>query len=164
MVNKIILLLLLSFPVNAHTFTGMIGFYDGLSHPVLGLDHFLAMVSVGVISAQIGGRAIWTLPSAFVFSMILGGFFGMGTEIFYSHLEKFISLQVELAIILSVIFLGIAILIEKKLSIKFIFIFIFIFGISHGIAHGIEIPWAANPFLFVFGFSVGTASLHLLGV
>ena len=32
----------------AHTFTGMVGFYDGLSHPVLGIDHFLAMVSVGL--------------------------------------------------------------------------------------------------------------------
>jgi urease accessory protein len=48
--------LLLLFPssVKAHTFTGMIGFYDGISHPVLGLDHFLAMVSVGIISALIG--------------------------------------------------------------------------------------------------------------
>ena len=46
--------------VHAHTFTGMVGFYDGLSHPVLGIDHFLAMVSVGIVSAQIGGRAIWT--------------------------------------------------------------------------------------------------------
>ena len=41
---------------HAHTFTGMVGFYDGLSHPVLGIDHFLAMVSVGIVSAQIGGR------------------------------------------------------------------------------------------------------------
>ena len=38
--------------VHAHTFTGMVGFYDGLSHPVLGIDHFLAMVSVGIVSAQ----------------------------------------------------------------------------------------------------------------
>ena len=44
--------------VHAHTFTGMVGFYDGLSHPVLGIDHFLALVSVGIVSAQIGGRAI----------------------------------------------------------------------------------------------------------
>ena len=49
--------------VHAHTFTGMVGFYDGLSHPVLGIDHFLAMVSVGIVSAQIGGRAIWTIPA-----------------------------------------------------------------------------------------------------
>ena len=40
----------------AHTFTGMVGFYDGLSHPVLGIDHFLAMVSVGIVTHQIGGK------------------------------------------------------------------------------------------------------------
>ena len=45
---------------NAHSFFSKEGFYDGISHPVLGLDHFLAMISVGILSAQIGGRAIWT--------------------------------------------------------------------------------------------------------
>ena len=25
---------------NAHSFTTMVGFYDGLTHPVLGFDHF----------------------------------------------------------------------------------------------------------------------------
>ena len=68
-------------PANAHTFTGMIGFYDGLSHPVLGTDHFLAMVSVGIVSAQIGGRAIWTVPSTFVGVMIIGGILGIAAEI-----------------------------------------------------------------------------------
>ncbi|MEO7385540.1 MAG: HupE/UreJ family protein, partial [Gammaproteobacteria bacterium] len=37
-------------------------FLAGLAHPVLGIDHFLAMISVGILSAQIGGRAIWTVP------------------------------------------------------------------------------------------------------
>ena len=59
----------------------MIGFYDGLSHPVLGMDHFLAMVSVGIISAQIGGKAIWSVPSTFVGVMIIGGIFGITAEI-----------------------------------------------------------------------------------
>ena len=44
-------------------------FLSGITHPVLGLDHFLAMVSVGLISAQIGGRAIWTVPATFVIVM-----------------------------------------------------------------------------------------------
>ena len=33
-----------------------------VSPPGAGPDHFLAMVSVGILSAQIGGRAIWTVP------------------------------------------------------------------------------------------------------
>ena len=75
------LFIVCSLPVSAHTFTGMIGFYDGLSHPVLGMDHFLAMVSVGIISAQVGGRAIWTIPTTFVGVMIIGGIFGITAEI-----------------------------------------------------------------------------------
>ena len=51
LLNKLFLFLVLfSYPVHAHTFTGMIGFYDGISHPVLGLDHFLAMVCVIILT------------------------------------------------------------------------------------------------------------------
>ena len=80
MQNKFLIFLIFiafSLPVNAHTFTGMIGFYDGLSHPVLGADHFLAMVCVGIVSAQIGGRAIWTMPATFVTVMIVGAILGI---------------------------------------------------------------------------------------
>ena len=43
------------------------GFLSGLLHPVLGYDHLLAMLCVGIISTQIGGKAIWTMPSTFTF-------------------------------------------------------------------------------------------------
>ena len=52
-------------------------FLGGITHPVLGFDHLLAMVSVGMISAQIGGRAIWTVPSTFVLVMFFGGLLGL---------------------------------------------------------------------------------------
>ena len=92
--------LLIFKPLYAHTFTGMNGFYDGLSHPVLGLDHFLAMVCVGVVSSQIGGRAIWTVPSLFVSFMILGGIAGLFIELFAITFSK----TIEWGIIFSVIF------------------------------------------------------------
>ena len=78
--NLFLLFLIFALPLQAHTFTGMVGYYDGLSHPVLGLDHFLAMVSVGIISAQIGGRAIWSVTSTFVSFMLLGGVLSMAAE------------------------------------------------------------------------------------
>ena len=165
MPNKIFLfLILLSFPVNAHTFTGMIGFYDGLSHPVLGIDHFLAMVSVGIVSAQIGGRAIWTVPSTFVLMMIIGGILGMVAEIFLLNITELFIVIVEIGIVLSVILLGLAIAIGRKLSLTIMMFFVSIFGLCHGAAHGMEMPWAANPILFALGFSSGTATLHLFGV
>tara|TARA_Y100000741_G_scaffold154399_1_gene116630 strand:+ start:55 stop:657 length:603 start_codon:yes stop_codon:yes gene_type:complete len=150
--------------VNAHTFTGMVGFYDGLSHPVLGIDHFLAMVSVGIVSAQIGGRAIWTIPATFVLMMIVGGIIGMLVEVFFFDLETLVFYVVEFGIVFSVILLGLAIAIERKISTNIIMIFISIFGMCHGLAHGMEMPWAVNPILFALGFASGTATLHLFGV
>ena len=173
------LLMLFAIPANAHTFTGMVGFYDGLSHPVLGMDHFLAMVSVGIISTQIGGKAIWTLPLTFVGVMVIGGIVGIVAEINKGLDDQVISLSeidsvnyftdyvyvlIEIGIILSVILLGLAIAINKKISGYLIFIFVGIFGFCHGTAHGLEMPWASNPILFALGFASGTATLHLFGV
>ena len=158
------LVLLTPSTLYAHTFTGMVGFYDGLSHPVLGLDHFLAMVSVGIISAQIGGRAIWTIPSTFVLMMVVGGIIGMIVELFFNNLEAPVFIVVEYGIVFSVILLGLAIAIEKKISNNIIMIFICLFGLCHGLAHGMEMPWAVNPILFALGFASGTATLHLFGV
>ena len=150
-------LLVYPLPVLAHNYTGMVGFYDGISHPVLGLDHFLAMISVGILSAQIGGKAIWTIPATFVFVMTIGGLGGFLLTI-NDHFF------IEVGIILSVILLGFGITIEKKIPIKLIIIFVGIFGLFHGAAHGVEMPKAANPLLFVIGFVCGTTTLHLFGV
>ena len=87
-VNSILLflsLVLYTSGAHAHTFTGMVGFYDGLSHPVLGIDHFLAMVSVGIVSAQIGGRAIWT---ADIFTRVPRRFKKRSTNCKYKVWEK----------------------------------------------------------------------------
>ena len=145
------------FPAIAHNFTGRVGFYDGISHPVLGFDHFLAMISVGIVSAQIGGKAIWTVPATFVVIMTIGGLFG-----FLLIIDEFFF--VEVGIIFSVILLGFGISIEKKIPTKLIMVFVGIFGLFHGTAHGIEVPAAANPLLFVLGFICGTTTLHIFGV
>jgi len=178
--NKLFFLIIfISLPLHAHTFTGMIGFYDGLSHPVLGMDHFLAMVSVGIVSAQIGGRAIWSVPAMFVTFMIIGGALGIGAEFekgfgdqsiytnqagTLNYFADYVYVIIELGIFLSVILLGAAIAIEKKLPVSITMIFVSLFGLCHGAAHGLEMPWAANPVLFALGFVAGTTTLHLFGV
>ena len=57
-----------SLPAWAHAVAG-----SGLLHPLTGADHAVAMMAVGAWSAQMGGRAIWTVPSAFVLFMAVGG-------------------------------------------------------------------------------------------
>ena len=48
---------------SAHTGAGVAGgFASGFLHPVLGWDHVVAMVAVGLWGAFLGMPAIWLLP------------------------------------------------------------------------------------------------------
>ncbi len=135
------------------------GFSAGISHPVLGLDHLLAMVSVGVISSQMADlgnkKAIWTVPTLFVIVMAIGGLMGMA---------NFGIIAVEIGIALSVIILGLAIAGGAKVNEWIIYAFVSLFAIFHGYAHGHEIPELASSWQYIAGFMLGTAGLHILGV
>lgn len=139
---------------HAHALSGS-GFSSGLLHPILGLDHLLAMVSVGILSAQLGGRAILTVPAAFVTCMIVGGILGI-SGIYWP--------MVELGITCSVIFLGIALAAHGSLPVWVGLGLAGFFGIFHGHAHGVEMPEVADPVLFTLGFVTGTIAMHLTGV
>jgi len=159
MMKKIFIALLgvLGFPglAAAHTFQGETGFLSGVFHPVLGFDHLLAMLSVGIVSAQMGGRAIWTVPLTFVTVMGLGGFLGM----------QGIPLPgVEYGIALSVLILGLAVARGKKMHTAAAHIGVAFFAVFHGHAHGAEMPAMASPLIFSTGFLLGTAAIHLAGV
>lgn len=130
-------------------------FLGGLTHPVLGLDHFLAMVSVGILSAQIGGRAIWTMPATFVLVMAFGGLLGY-IDIGLTAIEAGISI--------SVLALGVAIASDRKLPMSLVMTAVGFFAIFHGYAHGAEMPTVANSVTYAAGFLTGTAALHLFGV
>ena len=70
-------LLAMSISAQAHPgHLGDSGFTSGFAHPVSGLDHMMAMFAVGLWAAQLGGRATWIVPSAFVSLMTLGGALG----------------------------------------------------------------------------------------
>ena len=134
------------------------GIFAGLLHPILGIDHLLAMVAVGLLSAQMGGRALWTVPATFVFFMAVGGGIGIiGLPLPF----------VEYGIALSVILLGIAIFYPKKLPVWLIMIFVGLFALFHGHAHGAELPELSETALdvaaYIFGFLLATAGLHLIG-
>jgi urease accessory protein len=134
------------------------GMLAGFLHPLLGLDHLLAMLAVGMLSAQLGGRAIWTVPAVFVVCMAAGGLLGMlGVPL----------PAIELGISLSVILLGVAIAANRRVPIALAMFFVGLFGLFHGHAHGAELP--ANlttpllAFSYVFGFLLATAGLHVIG-
>ena len=148
-------ILLLPGVAQAHAFKGDAGFLSGLYHPVLGFDHLLAMLCVGIVSAQIGGRAIWTVPLTFVTVMGIGGFLGM---------QNVPIPGVEFGIALSVLILGIAVARGKKIHTVIAHVGVAFFAIFHGHAHGEEMPAMADPVIFSVGFLLGTAAIHLSGV
>lgn len=132
-------------------------FFGGLLHPVLGLDHFLAMVSVGIVSSMVGGRAIWTVPGLFVIMMGVGGLAGASNM-------GLTPAAIEIGIALSVILLGLAIALDRSLPARAVMIAVVFFGFFHGYAHGAEIPEIAGPVVYASGFMLGTALIHLTGV
>jgi urease accessory protein len=157
-VAMLFMLVMLPTAVYAHDDTTAIRFGSylaGFTHPVLGLDHFLAMVCVGIVSAQIGGRAIWTVPMTFVLVMAVGGFLGV--------IDIGLSI-VEVGIASSVLVLGAIIAAEKRIPVVIALIAVGLFAIFHGYAHGAEIPSVARPFVYALGFLTGTALIHILGV
>ncbi|OPK06707.1 protein hupE, partial [Pseudomonas veronii] len=60
----------------AHPGHGDNGLVAGISHPLGGLDHLLAMLAVGLWAAQQKGAARWALPCTFVATLLLGGLLG----------------------------------------------------------------------------------------
>ena len=130
-------------------------FIGGLAHPILGLDHLLAMLSVGIVSAQIGGRAVWTVPTTFVVIMALGGLLGLMGVGF---------IAVEVGIALSVLVLGLVILAKQSIPVYVVMIAVGLFAIFHGYAHGAEMPEIAQPIRYALGFLTATAVIHIAGV
>ncbi|MBM4197629.1 MAG: HupE/UreJ family protein [Gammaproteobacteria bacterium] len=130
-------------------------FLAGVTHPVVGPDHFLAMVSVGLVSAQIGGRAIWTVPATFVSVMTIGGLLGAADAGLAA---------IEAGIAVSVLVLGLAIAADRRLPVLLAMAAVGLFAIFHGYAHGAEMPVIAEPLRYAAGFLIGTAALHCLGL
>ncbi len=140
----------------AHVAEGAIGgFVSGFLHPVLGYDHLLAMLAVGLWGAQMGGRSVWTLPVTFPLVMAFGGVLGMAGVLLPS---------VELGIALSVLVLGLAIAFAWRPFEPVALLIIAAFAVFHGYAHGAELPSAADPAAYSVGFVIATGLIHVAGI
>lgn len=143
-------------PAGAHIGLGDHGgFTHGITHPVSGLDHILAMVAVGVLAAHLGGRALWLVPAAFIGMMAIGGILGFAgvTLPFVEH-----------GIGLSVIVLGALVALDVTMPTMLAMAIVGLFAIFHGHAHGTELPLDSTPSAFAAGFVVATALLHACGI
>ena len=129
-------------------------FMAGFSHPLFGLDHILVMVAVGLWASQIGGRALWLVPAAFVGTMA----FGFGLAVAGVDLPF-----VEPAILASVVALGLLVAMAARFDTIASAALVAAFALFHGHAHGGELG-AAGAASFGVGFVVATALLHAAGI
>lgn len=150
-------LLLTAGPAFAHVGVGPVDtFSRGFLHPLGGIDHILAMVAVGLFAVNLGGAALWLVPSAFVGTMIFGGALG-----YYGWPLP----MVEAGIGLSVVVMGLAIAFGVRLPTIGAMALVALFALFHGHAHGTEGVGLGISFLpYAAGFVIATASLHTAGV
>jgi urease accessory protein len=149
-------LLIFSGAASAHEGGGIAGgFASGFMHPVLGWDHVVAMVAVGLWGAFLGNPAIWILPVVFPLVMAFGGALGvLGVPV----------PAVETGIALSAIVLGVMVAFAVRPPIWVAAVIVGIFAVFHGHAHGTELPGAANPLAYSLGFVISTGLLHISGI
>jgi len=150
-----LVLMLIGAPALAHTGSVAGGFGGGFAHPLLGPDHVIAMVAVGLWGAFLGAPAIWLLPVVFPLVMAFGGVLGIvGVPL----------PAVEIAIAASAVVLGLMVALEARPPLWVAAVLVGAFAIFHGHAHGAELPAGADAAAYAAGFVIATGLLHLSGI
>lgn len=131
------------------------GALDGFAHPLLGIDHLLAMLAVGVWASRQDGHGKWMIPASFMLIMLLAAGVGMAGVALPA---------VESGIATSLLLLGLLLAFSVKLKPAIGTMLVAIFAVFHGHAHGVEMPASAAPWLYALGFMLATGLLHGLGI
>jgi urease accessory protein len=131
------------------------GFVSGVMHPFSGLDHLLAMLAVGILAGQRGGKNAWALPIGFLASLIIGGALA---------LVNFPLPLVEPTLLASVLVLGTCVAIAGSETGKAMLALPFVFGVFHGYAHVAETPDGSSLTTYALGFLLASMAIVFAGV
>lgn len=142
--------------VHAHTGMGVVAdFGAGFAHPFTGLDHLLAIVSVGLWAGLRGGASRWLAPASFVAAMVAGAGWAAGAPGLA---------LIEAMIAASVIVAGWMLASRAGIGAWPAAVLVGVFALAHGYAHGTEMPVSASGLLYGVGFVIATAMLLAGGV
>lgn len=135
-------------------------FLQGALHPLTGLDHLAAMVSVGLWSALTtdrrngNKRSVWTAPAAFAATLLIGALLGLGG----------LSLPgMEPMIAASLLVLGLLVNTRTALPSLAGSALVAVFALFHGLAHGAELA-GGHAAAALAGMVLSTAALHAAGI
>lgn len=145
----------ISNPALAHTDPSAHGSaLAGLTHPLIGSDHLLAILAVGVLAGTQGRSSLWALPAAFVAAMAAGiGMGYAGTAVPFT----------EPLILVSVLVLALLVGWAARLPLGAMTTLVLVFGLAHGSAHGLELG-SSSALPFGVGVLSATALLNAVGI
>ena len=120
------------------------GFLSGIGHPVIGIDHLVFTIAIGLLAA-LSSRLGMIIPTAFIVATALG------TVI---HLQSVDLPAAELFISASVLLMGIFLAKEKQVNPTLVAALSALAGIFHGYAYGESIVGAETTALgaYLLGF------------
>ncbi|WP_010628281.1 HupE/UreJ family protein [Halomonas sp. KM-1] len=130
------------------------GFAAGLAHPLLGLDHLLAMLAVGLWSLRQSRAFSLAAPALAAGGMLLGAglaWAGMSLP------------GVEFGIAMSVLLAGVLIAALVKVPTVVGAGVVVLFMLFHGHAHGSEMPHGASMLAYLAGFTLATLAITYAG-
>jgi len=138
----------------AHPGHAELSFATGFAHPVLGIDHLLTMLAVGLYAAQHKGASRWALPATFLLAM-LGGALLASVGIVLP--------MVESGIAASVVVLGLLLARVIRAPLSAAMPLVGCFALFHGHAHYLEMGHQV-VLAYAAGFVAAAAVLHGAGV
>ncbi len=130
------------------------GFAAGLTHPLLGFDHLLAMLAIGLWSLRQSRPLRLGAPLLAAGGMLLGAGLAWGGLALPG---------VEFGIALSVLLAGVLIAALVKVPSVLGAGVVVLFMLFHGHAHGNEMPYGVSMLAYLAGFTLATLALTYAG-
>lgn len=130
-------------------------FEAGWQHPLMGVDHLLSMIAVGLLAFRVGGRGLWLVPAVFLSSMLLGGMAAaIGVPL----------PGVEFGVIASVFVLGALVAATQAIPARFAVGLVAVFAFFHGHAHAAEMLTGGSLVPYAAGLFLSTALMLSIGI
>lgn len=129
---------------------------DGLLHPLLGLDHLLAALAVGLWAGRQQGAVQLAAPLTFVLVMLLATLIGQ-----HMALPEGVSALIEPGIAVSLLALALLLALPSALPAMLALSALPLLATAHGLAHGVEGPTVG---FYLTGLGLGTLALHVTGL
>lgn len=127
-------------------------FQTGFAHPFSGWDHLVAMIAVGWWAMQIGGRARWLVPAAFL------GVFAASAALGHWIVRPS---GMEQGIAASLLVVGLMVARAERIPAAVAVALVGAFAFFHGLAHGAEAPLGG---IVSYGSGIVSATAVLLSI